>query len=93
MRNQAMARKLSNEDAIDIEKITVHGTEKDAADPQLAGAFKIDPLQFVDDRDYCVSSSEEWIWSIGRRRSDGAVFAALDGRFYQNPEFECLWLR
>ena len=39
------------------------------------------------------------VWSIGRSLRDqpgapkGAVFAALDGRFYMNPDFECLWLR
>ena len=43
--------------------------------------------------DFCVASREAWIWSIGKRRSDGAVLASTDARFYQHPDFECLWLR
>ncbi len=50
-------------------------------------------LEKGEDCDYCVGSTEQWIWSIGRRLSDGAIFAALDARFYGNPEFHCLWLR
>ena len=48
---------------------------------------------FVDNVDYCDRESETWIWSIGQRRTDGAIFAAADARFYQHPAFECLWLR
>lgn len=47
----------------------------------------------VDGHDYCDVKTERWIWSIGRRLKDGVILAALDGRFYQNEEYECLWLR
>jgi hypothetical protein len=48
---------------------------------------------FIDDMDYCVLDKQQWIWSIGRRRSDGVILASTAGDLYQNPEFECLWLR
>jgi len=89
MTNQAMRRKLERGEAVDVEKLL-------ALDPVPPGAiyrgtYRLD--RFVDDVDYFVGSTERWIWSIGRRFSDGAIFAALDSRFYQNPEFHCLWLR
>jgi hypothetical protein len=90
MLNQAMARKLESGECIDVEKILAPA---DAADvgPAFAGVYRI--RSFTDDVDYCVGSREYWIWSIGKRLTDGAIFAATDARFYQNPAFECLWLR
>jgi hypothetical protein len=88
MLNQAMQRKLTRGEAIDVETIAVQHTEHG---PAYEGVYRLQ--RYVDDRDYCVGSSESWIWSIGRRLSDGAIFAATDARFYQNPAFECLWLR
>lgn len=92
MRNLAMARKLEKGEALDVESpalrapigIVEYG-------PAYRGVYRLQ--QFIDDVDYCVGSSEEWIWSIGKRLEDGAIFAATDTRFYQNPAFECLWLR
>ncbi len=84
-----MARKLETNGAIDVETIL------ELAAPEAGyifrGTFRLD--RFVGVADYCVGSTEQWIWSIGRRHSDGAIFAALDFRFYQNPDFHCLWLR
>lgn len=37
--------------------------------------------------------SKHYIWSIGKRHSDGVILASRNGDLYQNPEFECLWLR
>ena len=45
------------------------------------------------DGDFCNHKTEEWIWSIGKRRSDGVILASHGSELYQNPEFECLWLR
>lgn len=90
MKNQAMQRKLSAGRAIDVETILAPPQPTDVG-PAFVGVFRL--REFHDDVDYCVGSTEQWIWSIGRRHSDGAIFAALDGRFYQNPAFECLWLR
>lgn len=48
---------------------------------------------FIDDKDYAEKSRERWVYSIGRRKSDGAILAAFDSRFYLNDDFDCLWLR
>lgn len=88
MRNQAMLRKLRSGEARDVEKMLALDQTQSG---ELAGTFRLD--RFVDDSDYCVGSTEQWIWSIGRRLTDGEIFAAIDTRFYQNPEFHCLWLR
>jgi len=89
MRNQAMARKLEANGAIDVETVLALAAPEPA--DLYRGTFRLDA--FVDGADYCVGSTEQWIWSIGRRLSDGAIFAALDSRFYNNPEFHCLFLR
>ena len=84
MRNLRMAEKLAAGAALDVEKI---GTP----DPDFAGVYQL--RSFTDGIDYFVGSTEQWIWSVGRRKVDGVVFASIDSRFYQNPAFECLWLR
>lgn len=43
--------------------------------------------------DYCDAQIERWVWSIGVRKSDGVTLASLDNDLYQNPDFDCLWLR
>jgi hypothetical protein len=48
---------------------------------------------FVEDADYWDAAHEMAIWSIGRRKTDGRVFASVDSRFYQNAMFYCIWLR
>lgn len=48
---------------------------------------------YVDNRDYCERQTERWIWSIGKSHATGEIRAAFDARFYENPEYECLWLR
>lgn len=49
--------------------------------------------RFVEDVDYCDASREAWIWSIGRNYDTGEILAATDSRFYQNPDYHCLFLR
>jgi hypothetical protein len=56
-----------------------------------AGAYVL--KSYEDGKDYCDAASEAWIWSIGRHAASGTIFAAIDNRFYQNPHYECLWLR
>ena len=91
MGNEAMRRKFEAGEVLDVEVLTIPKGEPDTDDPELMNTYRL--REFVDDIDYCVRSRERWIWSIGRRKADGAIFAALDTRFYQNPAFECLWLR
>ncbi len=45
------------------------------------------------DCEYWDLAAERGVWSIGRRKADGVVVAAFDTRFYQNPNYECVWLR
>jgi hypothetical protein len=84
MRNLAMARKLDRGDAIDVSVF-----------PRTAEGEYVLPADLdVDDKDFCDSKTEEWIWSIGRSITDGSVvLAALDSRFYSNGAFTCIWLR
>jgi hypothetical protein len=59
--------------------------------PIGGGLFELDSCQM--DVDYCDAATEQWIWSIGKSLADGTIVASIDGRFYQNPQYECLWLR
>ncbi len=88
MLNRAMAAKLENGEAVNVEAEGVMSE----GDPDIY----VLPTGVVDGMDYCVASSERWIWSIGRARSGpnaGTIYAATDTRFYDHPDFECLWLR
>jgi hypothetical protein len=80
MRNRAMARKLITGRAIDVS-----GCERQG------GAYVLP--SFIEGVDYCDRKEERWIWSIGRRKSDGVILASRTDEFYQNDNFECLWLR
>ena len=95
MLNLRMKEKLDSGECVDVAEgggkeiepgvFELRGRARDAAEdsagPQGFGC------------DFCVAAREAWIWSIGKRRSDGAVLASTDARFYEHPEFECLWLR
>jgi hypothetical protein len=48
---------------------------------------------FVDDSDYCDAEKEEWIWSIGQHKTHKFILASTSSKFYQNPDYDCLWLR
>lgn len=78
--NQAMRRKLNSGEAIDVSSLPTYG-----------GAYILPT--FTEDVDYCNSRTERWIWSIGRRKADGVILASHSTEFYQNAEYECLWLR
>lgn len=86
MHNKAMKRKLDEGECLDVAKI---GTEVKGE-----GKGRVFQLtRFEDGIDYCIAETEEWIWSIGRRKSDQTVFAATDARYYMCPGYECIWLR
>lgn len=78
--NRAMAQKIRDREALDLS-----GYAKE-------GQFYILD-HFVEDIDYCDSEKQTWIWSIGRRKSDGKILASMVTDLYENPDFECLWLR
>jgi hypothetical protein len=81
MHNLRMQEKIERGEAIDVGDF-----------PQVDGDYVI-THNFVDGVDYCVAAEDAWIWSIGRRKADGVILASTTGKFYQNPDFECIWLR
>jgi hypothetical protein len=80
MRNKRMEEKIQNGEALDL------------SSNEREGRYYV-LKEVVDGMDYCDAVRECWIWSIGRRNSDGKILADTTGVFYQNPDFECLWLR
>jgi hypothetical protein len=82
MDNRAMAYKLKTGAALDVhtEGVTIG-----------RGRYRL--RRFVADVDYCDAQAEAWIWSIGRRYADDAIIASTGSELYQNPDFECLFLR
>lgn len=89
-----MERKIASGDAIDLKDCK--RLDNDIEGGMFEGNRK-NPLyildRFEDGMDYCDSTSESWIWSIGRRKSDGLILASSTADLYQNDDFECLFLR
>lgn len=48
---------------------------------------------FIEDKDYCDIKEEFWIWSIGEHIITGEILASTSNKFYQNPDYNCLFLR
>lgn len=82
MQNQAMQRKLTSRECLDVRAL---GEEIEP------GLYRLD--HFIEDVDYADAETETWVWSVGKSKDDGKIYAATDTRFYQNPAYECLWLR
>lgn len=57
------------------------------------GLFLLSGFTENEDVDYCDLSSQAWIWSIGRHKKSRDIFASIGTEFYDNPEYDCLWLR
>lgn len=81
MNNKSMERKLDRKEAIDIS----HCEQNDEGDYILS--------EFISDIDYCDRYEEEWIWSIGRDLVTNQILASTSNKFYENPGYECLWIR
>ena len=81
MKNLRMQEKLRAGEAIDVSR----------CDRTPEGDYVL--TAFEDDVDYCNAKTEEWIWSIGRELATGRIIASHSNTLYQNPAFECLWLR
>lgn len=78
--NRRMAEKLIARQAVDISDC-----------PRQGNYYVLDRV--IDGKDYCDAALEAWVWSIGRRISDGVILASLSAELYENPDFDCLWLR
>jgi hypothetical protein len=81
MKNLAMERKVMSMQAVDL------------AEHKRAGPGLYILPTFTDGVDYCDSSTEEWIWSIGQNEETGEIIASTDASYYQRPGWKCLWLR
>jgi hypothetical protein len=82
MKNLRMHEKLNLGECVDVNRI---------GRSVGVGLFVLD--SFETGVDYCDAANEAWIWSIGKHCITGVMMAAIDSRFYQNPQYECLWLR
>ena len=80
MINQAMKRSIESGECIDLSKCKKEGN-----------CYIIE--NFIDGMDYCDAETEQWIWSIGKRRSDGVILASTSSKFYGAVGYECIWLR
>lgn len=81
MRNLRMKEKLERKDCIDVSQC--------ARTPE--GDYIL--REYIDDVDYCDAQTEDWIWSIGKNQKNGVILASTSAKFYQNPDWTCLWLR
>lgn len=81
MQNLKMLEKLEKYDAVDV-SIFPKNQDGDYILPE-----------YVDGVDYCDADTEQWIWSIGVHNGTGQILASTTGKFYQNPEYKCVWLR
>jgi hypothetical protein len=82
IKNTWMRNALSNGTAIDVREI---GFEVEP------GVFRL--TEFIPGVEYVDSSEEAFIWSIGKDLESGEIYAATDTRFYQDDDYECLYLR
>jgi hypothetical protein len=82
MQNLAMQTALKEGKALDVRKEGVQVAE---------GIFRL--KRYIDGKDYCDALKERWIWSVGRHVFDGRIEASNDSRYYQDPNWECLFLR
>lgn len=84
MLNKAMERKLESGECLDVneEGVIIAG---------WPGHFTL--RDFVDGKDYCDAKNEAWVWSIGKHKGTGTIVASLAADLYQNPHFECVFLR
>lgn len=78
--NLRMHEKVRDGEAIDLSDYPREGT-------------KIVLDYVIDGMDYCILKEEKWIWSIGKRKSDGKILASKLTDLFVDPNFEILWLR
>lgn len=82
MKNLRMREKLDLGECVDVNKI---------GRSIGVGLYVLD--SYEEGKDYCDAANDCWIWSIGKSVATGQIMAAIDTRYYQNPLYECLWLR
>jgi len=80
--NVRMQEKLEARECLDVRVI---------GEEIMPGVFLLH--DFITEVDYADAQNEAYIWSIGRHRETGEIHASTRGEFYQNPLYDCLWLR
>lgn len=80
--NYYMAEQIKQGKAIDVS-----GFEKTPEGYYIISNF------IYDDKDYCDSKLEKWIWSIAIHNSTKEHHASLDVDLCRNPDYTCVWLR
>lgn len=83
MKNLRMKEKLEKGECIDLSN---HPRNNE-------GYYLLKETEVIKGMDYCNAKTEEWIWSIGKHRVTGKIFASRSPIFHQNIHYECLWLR
>lgn len=81
MKNLWMKDALEKGQIIDVRQVGVELGD---------GVFKIN--EFIPSTTYVDSQNEEFLFSIGRDRETGEIFGAYDTRFYNDPDYETLYL-
>jgi hypothetical protein len=82
IKNTWMKNALRSGDAIDVRMI---GMEIEP------GVFRL--TEFIPDIEYVDAEKEAFIQSVGKDLASGEVLASTDGRFYNNDDYETLYLR
>ncbi len=84
--NPRMREKVESGECKDVNSIGVRVRD---------GVFRLQNFVEGEDMDYCDLAGNNWIWSIGKHKETGEILASIspDAEFYQNPDYECLWLR
>jgi hypothetical protein len=87
MKNLTMRSRLRRGEALDVSRC---GRTRDG---DYVLPIRMHPPKRKDPKDYCDSTLEAWVESIGRNRRTGKVVASLSGKFYKKRGWECIWLR
>lgn len=86
MLNRAMRNKLERGECVDLSGCRLT--------PE--GFYIVPEAVWQEDVDYCNAVTEQWIWSVGRvlrGLKQGEIYASHGTELYQNPDYECLFLR
>lgn len=104
MKNLRMEEMLRRGSAIDLSECKKDPTDRFYI---IEDPFALNCLNNDIAKDFCDKKTEQWIWSIGRMKEDrvfgkdettktlkkGTILASTTSAFYENPFFDCLWLR
>lgn len=74
----------------EMRKMIAAGMAFDLSDAPRDGKYYV-VENFDPDMDYCILSANEWVKSVGRRKADGMILAALDGM--NEKGFTIIWYR